>query len=119
MITLTVDESAIPAGKVFDKWEVVSGGVTVADGKFTMPESAVEINATYKDAPVIPTEYDITVTGGTASASKATAGTEITLTANAAPEGKAYAEGAFSGFALKRRGGLHTLGGSLTYVWVC
>ena len=51
-ITLTVDESAIPAGKVFDKWEVVSGGVTVADGKFTMPESAVEINATYKDAPV-------------------------------------------------------------------
>ena len=52
VITLTVDESAIPAGKVFDKWEVVSGGVTVTDGKFTMPESAVEINATYKDAPV-------------------------------------------------------------------
>ena len=52
VITLTVDESAIPAGKVFDKWEVVSGGVTVTDGKFTMPESAVEIKATYKDAPV-------------------------------------------------------------------
>ncbi len=51
-ITLTVEESAIPAGKVFDKWEVVSGGVTVTDGKFTMPANAVEINATYKDAPV-------------------------------------------------------------------
>ena len=64
-ITLTVDESAIPAGKVFDKWEVVSGGVTVADGKFTMPESAVEINATYKDAPAVqPTKIDsITIEG--------------------------------------------------------
>ena len=58
VITLTVDESAIPAGKVFDKWEVVSGGVTVTDGKFTMPESAVEINATYKDAPVDPPFVD-------------------------------------------------------------
>ena len=91
-ITLTVDESAIPAGKVFDKWEVVSGGVTVADGKFTMPESAVEIRATYKDAPVVPTEYDITVTGGTASANKAVAGTVITLTVDesAIPAGKVF-----------------------------
>ena len=91
-ITLTVDESAIPAGKVFDKWEVVSGGVTITDGKFTMPESAVEIKATYKDAPVIPTEYDITVTGGTASANKAVAGTVITLTVDesAIPAGKVF-----------------------------
>ena len=92
VITLTVDESAIPAGKVFDKWEVVSGGVTVADGKFTMPANAVEIEATYKDAPVIPTEYDITITGGTASANKAVAGTEITLTVDnsAIPAGKVF-----------------------------
>ena len=92
VITLTVDESAIPAGKVFDKWEVVSGGVTVTDGKFTMPTNAVEIKATYKDAPVIPTEYDITVTGGTASANKAVAGTVITLTVDesAIPAGKVF-----------------------------
>ena len=48
-ITLTVDESAIPAGKVFDNWKVVSGGVTVTDGKFTMPANAVKVEATYKD----------------------------------------------------------------------
>ena len=92
VITLTVDESAIPAGKVFDKWEVVSGGVTVTDGKFTMPESAVVIEASYKDAPVVPTEYDITVTGGTASANKAVAGTVITLTVDesAIPAGKVF-----------------------------
>jgi len=49
VITLTVDESKIPAGKVFDKWEVVSGGVTITDNKFTMPANAVEVKATYKD----------------------------------------------------------------------
>ena len=86
VITLTVDESAIPAGKVFDKWEVVSGGVTITDGKFTMPESAVEINATYKDAPVIPTEItevDATVAepvvGGTPSTVATTTGTDYTV----------------------------------------
>ena len=41
-------------GYVFDKWVVVSGGVTLTDENniettFVMPESAVEIKATYKE----------------------------------------------------------------------
>lgn len=54
IVTLTAN--AAPSGKVFDKWEVVSGGITLADVNsatttFTMPASAVSVKATYKDAP--------------------------------------------------------------------
>ena len=45
---ITLTPSAAPSGLVFDKWEVVSGGVTVTDNKFTMPDTNVEIKATYK-----------------------------------------------------------------------
>lgn len=52
-ITLIAD---IPEGKLFVKWEVVSGSVTLADEDsatttFTMPEEAVEIRAVFKDKP--------------------------------------------------------------------
>ena len=69
------------------EWQVISGGVSIKDNKFTMPNNNVEIKAIFeKDAPPTPTEYTVTVTtegGGTASASpaKAAAGTEITLSA--------------------------------------
>ena len=54
IVTLTAN--AAPSGKVFDKWEVVSGGITLADVNsatttFTMPASAVSVKATYKNAP--------------------------------------------------------------------
>ena len=67
----------IPEGKVFDKWVVKSGGVTLADAAsavttFTMPANDVALAASYKDAPV--TTYSLTtqVNGGhgTISASK-------------------------------------------------
>ena len=53
-VTLTAD--AAPDGKVFDKWEVVSGSVTLADATseittFTMPAGAVSVRASYKEAP--------------------------------------------------------------------
>ena len=53
---VTLTANAAPSGKVFDKWEVVSGGITLADANsatttFTMPASAVSVKATYKDAP--------------------------------------------------------------------
>ena len=53
-VTLTAGEA--PSGKVFDKWEVVSGGITLADANsatttFTMPAEAVSVKATYKNAP--------------------------------------------------------------------
>lgn len=74
VVTVTAD--APETGKVFDKWVVLEGNVTLADATkatttFTMPASAVKIEATYKDAPVT---YSLTtqVNGGhgTISASK-------------------------------------------------
>ena len=53
---VTLTAKAAPSEKVFDKWEVVSGGITLADANsatttFTMPASAVSVKATYKNAP--------------------------------------------------------------------
>ena len=89
--TVTLTAGAAPSGKVFDKWEVVSGGITLADVNsatttFTMPASAVSVKATYKTTPV--TTYNLTtqVNGGhgTISASKTglTAGSTETITFN-------------------------------------
>ena len=83
-ITLTATPNE---GYHFKEWQVISGGVTIKDDKFLMPNDNVEVKAIFeKDAPPASTEFTITVTSGgngTASAShvKATAGTEITLTA--------------------------------------
>ena len=83
-ITLTATPNE---GYRFKEWQVISGGVTIKDDKFTMPSANVEVKAIFEeDAPPAPTEFTITVKtdgNGTASAShaKAVAGTEITLTA--------------------------------------
>ena len=83
-ITLTATPNK---GYHFKEWQVISGGVTIKDDKFLMPDSNVEVRAIFeKDAPPAPTEFTITVKtdgNGTASASpdKAVAGTEIRLTA--------------------------------------
>ena len=86
----TITLTATPDGGYhFKEWEVMSGGVTIVDDKFTMPNDNVEVKAIFeKDAPA-PTEFIVTVTSGgngTASASpaKAVAGAEITL--NATPD---------------------------------
>ena len=69
------------------EWKVISGGVTIKDDKFLMPNDNVEVRAIFEeDAPPVPTEFTITVKtdgNGTASAShaKAVVGTEITLIA--------------------------------------
>ena len=83
-ITLTATPNK---GYHFKEWQVISGGVTIKDDKFLMPDSNVEVRAIFeKDAPPVPTEFTITVKtdgNGTASAShaKAVVGTEIRLTA--------------------------------------
>ena len=83
-ITLTATPDK---GYHFKEWQVISGGVTIVDDKFTMPDNNVEVKAIFEeDAPPAPTEHTVTVTSsgnGTASASpvKAVAGAEITLTA--------------------------------------
>ena len=84
----TITLTATPKeGYHFKEWQVISGGVTIKDDKFLMPDSNVEVRAIFeKDAPPVPTEFTITVKtdgNGTASAShaKAVVGTEIRLTA--------------------------------------
>ena len=83
-ITLTATPNK---GYHFKEWEVISGGVTIKDDKFLMPNDNVEVKAIFEeDAPPVPTEFTITVKtdgNGTASASpdKAVAGTEIRLSA--------------------------------------
>ena len=96
--TVTITADAAPSGKVFDQWVVESGTITLADASsetttFTMPGEEVSVKATYKTVPA--TEYDITVTGGAATvggspATKAAAGKEVTITANAAPGGQVF-----------------------------
>ena len=54
VVTVTAD--APETGKVFDKWVVLEGNVTLTDATkatttFTMPGNDVKIEATYKDAP--------------------------------------------------------------------
>ena len=83
-ITLTAKPNK---GYHFKEWEIISGGVTIKNNKFTMPDNNVEVKAIFEeDTPPAPTEHTVTVTSGgngTASASpaKAIAGAEITLSA--------------------------------------
>ncbi len=68
VVTVTAD--APETGKVFDKWVVLEGNVTLADATkatttFTMPGNDVKIEATYKDAPPSHSVYvGMTYTAG-------------------------------------------------------
>ena len=61
-LTATPDE-----GYHFKEWQVISGGVTIVDDKFTMPDTNVAIKAIFEeDAPPVPTDPakpNISVTG--------------------------------------------------------
>lgn len=53
VVTIVADDA--PDGKVFDKWKVLEGGVTIADVNsatttFTMLDADVKVEATYKNA---------------------------------------------------------------------
>ncbi|MCM1325090.1 MAG: right-handed parallel beta-helix repeat-containing protein [Bacteroidales bacterium] len=89
-VTITADE--VP-GMEFTHWTVKTGSVTLAsetsaETTFIMPASLVEIVAEYEkvQAPV----YNIAITGGSATPTQAEAGTKVTITAAAAPEGKVF-----------------------------
>lgn len=60
-ITLT----AMPKkGYHFKEWQVMSGGMTIKDNKFIMPDTNVEIKAIFEeDAPPAPTEFIVTFDG--------------------------------------------------------
>lgn len=92
-ITLTATPST---GYHFKEWQVVSGAVTIAENKFTMPGSAVTVKAIFEaDAPISsgsgggydpPASHSITIPATahgtvTASPTSASRGTAVTLTA--------------------------------------
>ena len=61
----TITLTATPkTGYHFKEWEVISGGVSIKDDKFTMPSANVEVKAIFeKDAPPAPTEFIVTFDG--------------------------------------------------------
>ena len=89
-ITATPDR-----GYTFDKWEVISGGIQVADEDsatttFTMPDKDVEVKAHFKQGQQPPqpqpTKYKVQLTNdgngtATASSSQAEQGKKVTITA--------------------------------------
>ena len=51
-------------GYHFKEWQVMSGGMTIKDNKFIMPDTNVEIKAIFEeDAPPAPTEFIVTFDG--------------------------------------------------------
>ena len=84
-ITLT----AVPnSGCRFKEWQVVSGGVTIADNTFTMPAGDVTVKAVFEKIPdPEPTKYTVTAAaepaqGGTAAGGGTyDAGASVTVTA--------------------------------------
>ena len=60
-ITLTATPNT---GYHLKEWQVISGGVTIKDDKFLMPNDNVEVKAIFeKDAPPAPTEFIVTFDG--------------------------------------------------------
>ena len=60
-ITLTATPNT---GYHFKEWQVMSGGMTIKDNKFIMPDTNVEIKAIFEeDAPPAPTEFIVTFDG--------------------------------------------------------
>ena len=98
-ITLTAKPDE---GYRFKEWEVISGGVSIKDDKFTMPSANVEVKAIFeKDAP---TEFTITFdgNGGTPSVgSMTTANQKLTSLPSASRSGS-YS---FDGWYTKNSGG--------------
>lgn len=80
-ITLTAKPNT---GYRFKEWQIVNGGITIANNKFTMPSANVTVKAIFE--PIDTKLYSITVQNdghGKASAdlTSASSGTTITLTA--------------------------------------
>lgn len=87
--TLPANGFTAPAGKQFKAWSV--GGVEKVVGDKITVTANTTVTAVWEAV-----EYNVTVTGGTASVgagtpiTKATMGTTVTLTAGAAPSGKVF-----------------------------
>lgn len=91
-VTITAKDPE--SGKEFKEWTGAdgltfrSGNATSPTATFTMPDKNVEVSAVYIDTEYA--EHTIKVNNGSADPAKATAGTVIKLTADAAPSGKVF-----------------------------
>ena len=90
VITLTVTPNS---GYKVKSVKVNGTVITPVDGvySFTMPDKNVTVTAEFEADTAVVT-YNVTVTNGTANPDKATAGTTVTLTANAPEAGKQFKE---------------------------
>ena len=92
-------------GYHFKEWQVISGGVTIKDDKFTMPSANVEVKAIFeKDAPPAPTEFIVTFdgNGGTSSVSRMTTTDQKLTSLPSASRSGSYS---FDGWYTKKNGG--------------
>ena len=101
-ITLT----AMPnTGYHFKEWQVISGGVTIKDNKFLMPNGNVEVKAIFEeDAPPAPTEFTITFdgNGGTPSVGSMTTTDQKLASLPSASRSGSYS---FDGWYTEKSGG--------------
>ena len=101
-ITLTATPKT---GYHFKQWQVISGGVTIKDDKFTMPNGNVEVKAIFeKDAPPAPTEFIVTFdgNGGTPSVGSMTTTDQKLTSLPSASRSGSYS---FDGWYTKKSGG--------------
>ena len=101
-ITLTATPNT---GYHFKEWQVISGGVTIKDNKFTMPNANVEVKAIFEeDAPPAPTEFIVTFdgNGGTPSVGSMTTTNQKLPSLPSASRSGSYS---FDGWYTKKSGG--------------
>ena len=101
-ITLTATPDK---GYHFKEWQVMSGGVTIKDDKFTMPGTNVEVKAIFeKDAPPVPTEFIVTFdgNGGTPSVGSMTTTNQKLSSLPSASRSGSYT---FDGWYTEKSGG--------------
>ena len=89
-ITLTAADA--PAGKEFDKWEVISGNAELDNpgmqtAHFLMPDEKVTVKAVFKDIIIPVTDYSVTVYNGFPDKTRAEESDTVTITAMDAPDG--------------------------------
>ena len=92
-------------GYHFKEWQVISGGVTIKDDKFTMPDGNVEVKAIFeKDAPPAPPEFIVTFdgNGGTPSVGSMTTTDQKLTSLPSASRSGSYS---FDGWYTQKSGG--------------
>jgi hypothetical protein len=75
-------------GYRFKEWQVVSGGVSISNNKFTMPATNVTVRAVFELESTEPT-YTVTVINGSGGGRFAE-GATVTITANKPPTGQHF-----------------------------